>query len=59
MYLVAKTKAEKAAWDYAREKDLDLVTIHPPAVIGPFVTPTLSLSVKAMLGFLTGTFLMC
>ncbi|GFZ10343.1 dihydroflavonol 4-reductase [Actinidia rufa] len=39
MYFVAKTEAEKAAWKFAEENGLDLVTIQPSSVIGPFITP--------------------
>jgi len=34
-YAYAKTEAEKRAWKYANENDLELVVINPTAVIGP------------------------
>lgn len=34
-YTIAKTVAEKKAWDYARDSGLDLVAINPSAIIGP------------------------
>uniref|UniRef100_F6H062 NAD-dependent epimerase/dehydratase domain-containing protein n=1 Tax=Vitis vinifera TaxID=29760 RepID=F6H062_VITVI len=54
MYYVAKTTAEKVAWEFAKEKGLDLVTIHPPFVIGPFISPSLSVGAKISLALLTG-----
>ncbi|KAF2324604.1 hypothetical protein GH714_015558 [Hevea brasiliensis] len=37
-YLVAKTKAEKAAWEFAKENGINLVTVHLSLVVGPFLT---------------------
>jgi len=34
-YVVAKTEAEKAAWQFARESGLNLVAIHPGTILGP------------------------
>ncbi|KAK3009774.1 hypothetical protein RJ639_014292 [Escallonia herrerae] len=53
-YFVAKTTAEKAAWNYAEENNLDLVTIHPSIVTGPFITPTVPSSVKISIALITG-----
>ncbi|KAE9457020.1 hypothetical protein C3L33_11077, partial [Rhododendron williamsianum] len=53
MYFVAKTMAEKAAWEFAKEHGLDLVTIHPSVVIGPFITPSRPLSVDISLSVIT------
>ncbi|XP_034675143.1 dihydroflavonol 4-reductase-like [Vitis riparia] len=54
MYFIAKTTAEKAVWEFAKEKGLDVVTIQPPVVMGPFVTPSLPPSAKLVLAVLTG-----
>ena len=35
-YSYAKTEAEKRAWDFSREMDLDMVVMNPTAVIGPY-----------------------
>ena len=35
-YSFAKTEAEKRAWDFAKEMNLNLVTMNPTAVIGPY-----------------------
>lgn len=53
MYFVAKTMAEKAAWEFAKAHGLDLVTIHPSVVIGPFITPSRPLSVDISLSVIT------
>ena len=45
-YYLSKVKAEKAAWEFAEDKDIgfDLVVINPSLVIGPSLSPTLSTS---------------
>ena len=43
------------AWEFSKEKGLDLVTIHPPFVIGPFISPSSSVGAKISLALLTGT----
>ncbi|CAI0455503.1 unnamed protein product [Linum tenue] len=40
-YPLGKTLAEMAAWDFAKENGIDMVTIHPGFVIGPFLHPEL------------------
>ncbi|KAK1399262.1 Dihydroflavonol 4-reductase [Heracleum sosnowskyi] len=47
MYVVAKTTAEKAAWKYAEENGIDMVTVHPFVVLGHFITPNTSYSTDA------------
>ncbi|XP_020267696.1 dihydroflavonol 4-reductase [Asparagus officinalis] len=54
MYFVSKTLAEKAAWDYARENDIDLVTIIPTLVVGPFISSTMPPSMVTALSLITG-----
>ncbi|GLT41076.1 hypothetical protein SLA2020_151660 [Shorea laevis] len=36
MYFVSKTKAEQAAWEFAKENNIDFVNIIPSLVVGPF-----------------------
>ncbi|CAK9186524.1 unnamed protein product [Ilex paraguariensis] len=36
-YVIAKTKTERVAWEFAEEHGLDLVTVVPPLVLGPFI----------------------
>lgn len=43
-YEKSKTLAERAAWDFARANDLDLVAINPGAVLGPCLGPDMSTS---------------
>lgn len=53
-YVLSKTLAEDAAWKFAKEKDLDIVTINPAMVIGPLLQPTLNTSAAAILNFING-----
>ncbi|MCG8579151.1 MAG: NAD-dependent epimerase/dehydratase family protein [Bacteroidales bacterium] len=41
-YLKSKTLAEKAAWEFTKEKGMELVTIHPGPVYGPSLSNDLS-----------------
>ncbi|XP_057873758.2 dihydroflavonol 4-reductase isoform X2 [Cryptomeria japonica] len=54
-YFVSKTLAEQTAWSFAAEHNLDVVTIGPSAVGGPFITPYISSSLHALLFFLPDT----
>ncbi|KAJ7949248.1 cinnamoyl-CoA reductase 1-like [Quillaja saponaria] len=45
-YVVAKILAEEAAWKFAKENGIDMVTIHPGLVIGSLLQPTLNLTVR-------------
>lgn len=55
-YWVSKTRAERAAWDLARENGLDLVTILPNFIMGPIMsTRTDGISVGFLKGWLEGT----
>ncbi len=51
-YCVGKTKAERAAWEFARANGIGLTTIHPGAIIGPAVDEDASISI----GMVTGLF---
>ncbi|KAK4379701.1 hypothetical protein RND71_001563 [Anisodus tanguticus] len=55
-YNLSKTLAEEAAWKFAKENGIDLVTLHPGLVIGPFLQPTLNFSPEAILNFITQGF---
>ena len=44
--MLSKTLAEEAAWKFAKENGIDMVTINPGWVIGPLLQPTLNLSVE-------------
>ncbi|MBA0567553.1 hypothetical protein Golob_005106, partial [Gossypium lobatum] len=54
MYFVSKTLAEQAAWKFAKENNLDLITIIPTLVIGPFLMPSMPPSLITGLSPLTG-----
>ncbi|KAH7543523.1 hypothetical protein FEM48_Zijuj02G0193000 [Ziziphus jujuba var. spinosa] len=50
----SKTLAEDAAWKFAKEKGIDMVTINPAMVIGPLLQPTLNTSAAAVLNLING-----
>lgn len=54
-YCVGKTRAERAAWDYARAHQLQLSTIHPGAIIGPPLDDDASISVMLVTGLFDGS----
>ncbi|XP_056164340.1 phenylacetaldehyde reductase-like [Syzygium oleosum] len=54
-YVLSKTLAEKAAWEFAKEKRIDLVMMNPGHVIGHLLQPTANLSVELILNFVNGT----
>ncbi|MCG8307184.1 MAG: NAD-dependent epimerase/dehydratase family protein [Cytophagales bacterium] len=41
-YLKSKTLAEKSAWEFVKDKKLELVTVHPGPVYGPTLSNDLS-----------------
>ncbi|KAM7497150.1 hypothetical protein LguiA_021564 [Lonicera macranthoides] len=53
-YTVSKILAEDAAWKFAKEKGLDMVTINPAMVIGPLLQPTLNTSSATILNIING-----
>lgn len=53
-YMLAKTLAEEAAWKFAKENSIDLVTLNPGYVIGPLLQPTLNESVEMILNLVNG-----
>ena len=54
MYFVSKTLAEKAAWEAARENNIDFISIIPTLVVGPFIMPTFPPSLITALSPITG-----
>ena len=54
-YCIGKTKAEQAAWTYAKANGLDLTTIHPGAIIGPALDDDASISMGMVGGLLDGS----
>ncbi|GAV60234.1 Epimerase domain-containing protein [Cephalotus follicularis] len=53
-YMISKTLTEKAALQFAKEHGLDLVTLIPSFVIGPFICPKFPSSVNATLAMILG-----
>ncbi|MEO6015286.1 MAG: NAD-dependent epimerase/dehydratase family protein [Devosia sp.] len=51
-YCIGKTKAEQAAWAYAKANGIELSTIHPGAIIGPALDTDASISVGMISGLL-------
>ena len=56
MYFVSKTLAEQAAWKFAKENNLDFITIIPTLVVGPFLMPSMPPSLISALSPITGTY---
>lgn len=52
--MLAKTLAEEAAWKFAKENSIDLVTLNPGYVIGPLLQPTLNETVEMILNLVNG-----
>ena len=53
--MLAKTLAEEAAWTFAKENGIDLVTMNPSFVIGALIQPTLTFSIEGFLKIINGT----
>lgn len=54
-YPVSKTLAEKAAWKFAEENDIDLITVIPSLTTGPSITPDIPSSVGLATSLITGS----
>lgn len=54
MYFLSKTLSEQAAWKFAEENNLDLVTVISTLVVGPFAIPTIPASLLAALAPIAG-----
>ncbi|CAN1308198.1 Protein BRI1-5 ENHANCED 1 [Linum perenne] len=52
--LSVKTATEKAAVEFADRNGMDVVTLLPAVVVGPFICPAVPTSVKLALGLLLG-----
>lgn len=52
---MAKTLAEKAAWEYAEENGMDIVAIHPATCLGPLLQPCLNASCAVLQQLLQGS----
>ncbi|CAN0862386.1 Phenylacetaldehyde reductase [Linum grandiflorum] len=54
-YMLSKTLAEEAAWTFAKENGIDLITINPGFVIGPYLQKCLNFTVEEVLRIINGT----
>jgi bifunctional dihydroflavonol 4-reductase/flavanone 4-reductase len=53
IYFASKTLAERAAWEFAESNNIDLISIIPPLVVGPFISQTMPPSMITALALLT------
>lgn len=53
-YVLSKTLAESAAWEFVKEHNLNMVAINPTMVIGPLLQSSMNTSNELLLGFLNG-----
>ena len=53
-YAISKTLTEKAVLEFGEENGLDVVTVVPTFVLGPFICPKLPGSVRASLSLAFG-----
>ncbi|XP_002518578.3 anthocyanidin reductase ((2S)-flavan-3-ol-forming) isoform X1 [Ricinus communis] len=53
-YPLSKTLAEKAAWNFAQEHNIDLITVIPTLMAGPSVTRDIPSSVDLATSLITG-----
>ncbi|KAJ6807086.1 dihydroflavonol 4-reductase [Iris pallida] len=54
VYVLMKRLTEEKAFEFAKEKGMDLVSIISPTVAGPFLTPSVPISNQVILSPLTG-----
>ncbi|XP_065880493.1 bifunctional dihydroflavonol 4-reductase/flavanone 4-reductase-like isoform X2 [Euphorbia lathyris] len=54
MYFVSKTLAEKAAFKFSEENNIDFISIIPTLVVGPFIMPSMPPSLITALSVITG-----
>ncbi|KAL5974954.1 hypothetical protein ACLOJK_031630 [Asimina triloba] len=54
-YPLSKTLAEKAAWQFSREKGLDVVVINSGTAMGPILPPTINASMSMIIGLVHGS----
>uniref|UniRef100_A0A7N2R455 NAD-dependent epimerase/dehydratase domain-containing protein n=1 Tax=Quercus lobata TaxID=97700 RepID=A0A7N2R455_QUELO len=51
-YVLSKTLAEEAAWKFAKENGIDMITMNPGPVIGPLLQSTTTFSVDTILNLI-------
>ncbi|KAL5772606.1 hypothetical protein ACOSQ2_012530 [Xanthoceras sorbifolium] len=53
-YSVSKTLAEKEAWKFAQENNIDLITVIPTLMVGPPITADIPSSIGLSMSLITG-----
>ncbi|XVE87871.1 hypothetical protein DITRI_Ditri19aG0023200 [Diplodiscus trichospermus] len=53
-YPASKTLAEKAAWKFAKENNIDLITVIPSLMTGPSLTPAVPSSIGLATSLISG-----
>nr|QVG73958.1 cinnamoyl CoA reductase [Asarum sieboldii] len=53
-YPISKTLAEKAAWEFSKGNELDVVVVNPGTVMGPILPPSINASMSVLLRLLQG-----
>ncbi|OWM85988.1 hypothetical protein CDL15_Pgr012238 [Punica granatum] len=56
-YFLAKTEAESIAFEYGKQKGLDVVAVNPGFVFGPVMQPILNFSTLLLLKFVKGVYI--
>ncbi|KAG0603573.1 hypothetical protein M758_10G103700 [Ceratodon purpureus] len=54
-YVLSKTLAELAAWDFVKEHNLNMVAVNPTMVLGPLLQASMNSSNELLLEYLNGT----
>ncbi|XP_028798941.1 dihydroflavonol 4-reductase-like [Neltuma alba] len=54
MYFISKTLAEQEGWKFAKQHNIDFVTINPTLVVGPFLVNSMPPSLTTALSLITG-----
>ncbi|KAI5419800.1 hypothetical protein KIW84_043820 [Lathyrus oleraceus] len=55
-YILSKTLAEAAAWEFVNENKIDMVVINPTMVAGPVLQPEVNESFQPILDIINGNF---
>ncbi|KAL5708075.1 Coumarine and phenylpropanoid biosynthesis [Ranunculus cassubicifolius] len=56
-YLLSKTLAEESAWKFAKDHNIDMVTINPGMVRGPLLQPTVNTTTGLIMNLFSGMLL--
>ncbi|KAL5707870.1 Coumarine and phenylpropanoid biosynthesis [Ranunculus cassubicifolius] len=54
-YLLSKTLAEESAWKFAKDHNIDMVTINPGMVSGPLLQPTVNTTTGLIMNLFSGS----